>query len=37
MWECPVCGTYVDDSGEMCPDCWYVRGVNNFIDWDAEG
>lgn len=37
MWECPVCGTYVDDYEEICPVCWYVQGVNNFIDWNADG
>lgn len=37
MWECPVCGTQVSDFEEMCPVCWYVRGVNNFIDWNSEG
>lgn len=37
MWECPVCATKVDDNEEICPLCWYIRGVNNFIDWNAEG
>lgn len=36
MWECPVCGHWNDDCEEMCTICWYIRGVNNFIDWSNE-
>lgn len=36
MWECPACGRLVDDSEDMCPECWYVLGVNNFMDWSSE-
>ena len=37
MWKCPVCGTENDDDVQICPVCWYIFGVNNFIDWNAEG
>ena len=36
MWECPDCRAIVDDCEDMCPECWYVLGVNNFMDWSEE-
>ena len=38
MWECDVCG-YIneDDYDDVCEQCMAIRGVNNFIDWNAEG
>lgn len=38
MWECDVCGHInEDDYEDVCEECMAIRGVNNFIDWNAEG
>lgn len=37
-WECPSCHTEVkeDQLIDICPQCGWVRYVNNNIDWTQE-
>ena len=36
MWKCPICEVYCDDFTQLSPQCGYINGVNNFIDWNAD-